>query len=375
MKHFILGVATAIFMLFSSSLFAQNYDKITKVDGSILLGKVLKVTDVDIEFDPQGEIPFIKISRSDVATILYSDGTIVKLNEVRSVPDTKTENKEQSLTIGYQNTDLFSRAVDKLFKGSNNPHRITGDVIKSTDEIGNFEKADLITEYEFIDKNSKPRHLKVDAVLKKGMFQTLQVKYFLDGNLLETRETGKMDENADRMQWINSAIPDDRVLVSIFTQPAHINANNTVMSYWLICILNRLDNKKVDPKELELIKENAAKNTIRPSVLIEKKIDLSNDVICSNLNFFTNNAYFLGKDNDVHHLSVETDHDCTTKVWLNTCRIFIDGQLIKEVNQSFKKNNDAIKFNFLSKQGNSFDVTVNFQRLKGSKDVSVVILD
>jgi hypothetical protein len=376
MKQFSLIVATSLLMLFSSTLFGQNNDLITKVDGSTLQCKVLKVTDTELEIDPQGDIPFIKLNRNDVASILYSDGTLVKLNELKVVSDISPQKKEQSLEIGQKSTDAFLNALDKLFKGSTSTHTITGDVINYTDEIENFSAASLVTEYKFLDKYNKARYVKVETVMKKGMFQTLEVKYFLDGNLLETRKTGKMDENSDRMQWINSAIQDDRVLVSIFTQPARLNANNTVMAYWLICVMDRIDQNDIDPKELELLKENAAKNKIRPNVLIEKKIDLSKDVISSGLNFYTNEAYYLGKDNQVHHLKVETDHDCNTKLpWRNSCKILVDDLIIKEVDQSFKKNNDVIELNCQSKQGNTFLVSVNFQRLKNSKEVRIEILD
>ncbi len=72
-----------IFLLLSVNLYSQEaitYDKVYKTDKTMLEGKVLRITESQIEFDPKGEIPFILIPRTDVTVIIYADNTVVNLN-------------------------------------------------------------------------------------------------------------------------------------------------------------------------------------------------------------------------------------------------------------------------------------------------------
>jgi len=56
---------------------SEPFDKVIKNDKSAVSGKVLRVTDTDIEIDPEGSIPFLTIPRNAVSAIIYSDNTIV----------------------------------------------------------------------------------------------------------------------------------------------------------------------------------------------------------------------------------------------------------------------------------------------------------
>jgi hypothetical protein len=71
-------------------------DKIIKKDKSSVLGKILRVTSENVEIDPEGEIPFLLIKRKEISFLIYSDNTVVDMNEansaiteVNSVNDTK----------------------------------------------------------------------------------------------------------------------------------------------------------------------------------------------------------------------------------------------------------------------------------------------
>lgn len=107
----ILGLLT-----FTNLLNAQSFDAIIKKDGTTIQGKVLKVTDEAIEFDPKGEVPFLIIKRTDVESILYSNGTLVKLSEIIGLVNNTNDNEKESSLLknlnfvdknGYQVKELL----------------------------------------------------------------------------------------------------------------------------------------------------------------------------------------------------------------------------------------------------------------------------
>jgi hypothetical protein len=73
----------------------QELDKIVKLDGSVTEGKILRVSATGIEFDPDGEIPFMIIPRSEVMSIVYASGEVVIITEVspkvEGMEDAKTK--------------------------------------------------------------------------------------------------------------------------------------------------------------------------------------------------------------------------------------------------------------------------------------------
>jgi len=88
-----------IFLLLSANLYSQetiSYDKVYKNDKTLIEGKVLRITETQVEFDPKGEIPFILIPRSEVAVIIYSDNTVVNFNS-ETIADMSTKTKEENI--------------------------------------------------------------------------------------------------------------------------------------------------------------------------------------------------------------------------------------------------------------------------------------
>jgi hypothetical protein len=72
------SILFSLFFITSSSVFA---DYIHLKDGTLLKGKVLKVTDSSIEYDPEGDIPFDTVNRSNAEKIVYDNGKTVMLND------------------------------------------------------------------------------------------------------------------------------------------------------------------------------------------------------------------------------------------------------------------------------------------------------
>jgi opacity protein-like surface antigen len=65
----------------SSFLFA---DTINKKNGEELSGKILRITDKTIEFDPDGEIPFDIVTISEIENIVYSNGQKIYFSDNHS---------------------------------------------------------------------------------------------------------------------------------------------------------------------------------------------------------------------------------------------------------------------------------------------------
>lgn len=63
----------------------KKVDKVHKIDGTILEGKVLRITETTIEFDPIGDTPFIPIPKLDVLKVVYADDRILEITGVRDL--------------------------------------------------------------------------------------------------------------------------------------------------------------------------------------------------------------------------------------------------------------------------------------------------
>ncbi|RPI89855.1 MAG: hypothetical protein EHM32_12185 [Spirochaetales bacterium] len=71
-------VVAVVLFLWGSALFA---DEIHLNDGQVMRGKIIKVTERTIEYDPEGDEPFDVLPRGQILKIVYDDGKTVNLNE------------------------------------------------------------------------------------------------------------------------------------------------------------------------------------------------------------------------------------------------------------------------------------------------------
>ena len=62
------------FILFSSAVFA---DSIILKNGDLLSGKIIKINEASVEYDPDGEIPFDAVDISKVRKIIFTNGKII----------------------------------------------------------------------------------------------------------------------------------------------------------------------------------------------------------------------------------------------------------------------------------------------------------
>ncbi|GEM_PF-1357795 len=74
MRHYLV----IFFILVGTTAFA---DEIFLNDGRVIKGKIIRVTDKNIEYDPDGPVPFDVFPRGQIVKIVYDDGTSVFLNE------------------------------------------------------------------------------------------------------------------------------------------------------------------------------------------------------------------------------------------------------------------------------------------------------
>ena len=68
------------------------WDVILKKDNTTIQGKILKVTDDHIEYKSKGKEPFMVVPRSEVSSIIYSDGTVVPISSQEKEDNTEEIN-------------------------------------------------------------------------------------------------------------------------------------------------------------------------------------------------------------------------------------------------------------------------------------------
>jgi hypothetical protein len=94
MRAFInVCIISVIVLSFPATICAQETetDKVVKLDGSIVEGEILRVSDTSVEIDPIGDLPFILIPRSEVLSLVYSTGDVVVINEVTKKSEIERE--------------------------------------------------------------------------------------------------------------------------------------------------------------------------------------------------------------------------------------------------------------------------------------------
>ncbi len=90
------------FIFLTGFAFPLTADEIYMKDQTVVNGAVLRVTDSSIEYDPDGDIPFLVIERDKVEKIVYDNGSVVNFTGApatipkRTEPDTDDENSETS---------------------------------------------------------------------------------------------------------------------------------------------------------------------------------------------------------------------------------------------------------------------------------------
>jgi len=101
MKKKQLLTVTCLFIV-SFNLFSQDTARVFLKDKSVIEGIILKVSDHNIEIDPVGKKPFLIINRSDAEVIIYSDNTVVNLNQpARENPSSRKDPFMASKTVEY----------------------------------------------------------------------------------------------------------------------------------------------------------------------------------------------------------------------------------------------------------------------------------
>ncbi len=61
-------------------------DQIYLTTGVVIKGRILKVNDASVEYDPEGDRPFDIVSRHLVTKIVYDDGSVVEMTKTERRP-------------------------------------------------------------------------------------------------------------------------------------------------------------------------------------------------------------------------------------------------------------------------------------------------
>jgi len=159
-----LLILCAAMILFVSPLFA---DTIYFKDGKFISGKVLRVTETEVEFSTS-EIPFDKQSRSNVLKIVYTNGKTVVFDETATVEEPKEKVPPQycmpptfSLNIFGGAGGIFESKISKTERNSYTCH-VNDDPDPS---------AHSGTPYSPVSNNYSPE----DGLLHWGLFSDLPI--------------------------------------------------------------------------------------------------------------------------------------------------------------------------------------------------------
>jgi hypothetical protein len=342
MKKFQMALIVKCLLLISINSQAQNGDVITKKDGTTIKGKVIQVTEAAIEIDPEGDIPFQIIKRSDVALIKYSNGTEVKLGVI------ETQSKPQSFTAEKRSNDLF----DRLFsKGSS--RKLNAIALEVSEKTDYSKPTTVEVKYSFNDTGSQLHDLKLVYQQQKGFYKRKKAEFYVDGTLAETRGGGEgEDKYATSWQWINSTIPGERILVTANFIPTDMTSNGSIMEYVLLGAVDRLDGPANDSEEMKKLRQLRENMDTRPQVLLDETINVRE--IIGAMQFYKSETYYLGKDKKMHWLKIETDYSNPV---LN-CRLYIDQKMVKEGTADAKKAK-IIGLTFEAEVGDHIEVNIN----------------
>lgn len=106
--------AIIIMFLFPSILVAQAVDKIYLKNKEVIKGKIIRVTDINVEIDPEGSKPFLIVKRSNINVIIYSDNTVVNLEDTTDTTAQKLDKKRNKILAGSKFFEIPK--VNKTFK-------------------------------------------------------------------------------------------------------------------------------------------------------------------------------------------------------------------------------------------------------------------
>lgn len=95
-----------------NTLSGQNgVDKIIKKDKTSISGKVLRVTSENVEIDPEGDIPFLMIKRSDISVLIYADNSVVSFNDEQG---STLSGVKSNISVGINNESIIELKGMKL---------------------------------------------------------------------------------------------------------------------------------------------------------------------------------------------------------------------------------------------------------------------
>ena len=172
----------------------ETFDKVIKMDNSIIEGKVIRVTDINLEIDPKGDIPFLIIPRNEINILIYSNNTVVNFNsEKRSFDkDEFTVNEKRGV---HSNKIIRENYTSNIEVPSNKYDKDKIKNCKFYDEDGNLITSLVFaSNYELKDSKRENR--------KTANFDNINIKKY-------NNEIGRT------AVYIKNSIIDEFVLLSV----------------------------------------------------------------------------------------------------------------------------------------------------------------
>jgi len=158
-------IAVLFFISLSAALYA---DVIKMKDGSVLNGKILRITGSTIEYDPDGNIPFDIINKDSAYSVVYSDGKVVDLRNESTPPAANAKQSDVRVDIkgahthdGFYFRFLYGPAYERVIISSPDKIEFRGSAAAVSFQFGYTIVPDFIL-FSSMNINVGPSHSVTD---------------------------------------------------------------------------------------------------------------------------------------------------------------------------------------------------------------------
>lgn len=91
-----------IFLFLTVNLYSQadqSFDKVYKIDNTMIEGKILRITESLVEINPKGDISFISIPKNEITVIIYADNSVLNFNSSKAAKKDLTKDVKTDIVV------------------------------------------------------------------------------------------------------------------------------------------------------------------------------------------------------------------------------------------------------------------------------------